>query len=397
MLSRKITDSTGEKMDYIQILKDLISIDTSVPPGKNYGKAVGYLKPLFEQVGFTTEVIDIPPEQAEGQEGRVNLLCHRRFTTKPRLIFYGHIDVVPAQGWDAFQPRVENGKIFGRGAADMKGALPALLLALEKCRNKTLKFDTSVMITTDEECSQASQLRYLGRFLQPLRGAYVFDLDSNFGYVSIASLGTIQMDILVKGKSIHSALSHLGINAVENANLLMNALVSLKNEVAKRKSAVPAHPATGLDRMVARLNINMIQGGLKGNIIPDQCTITIDRRLIPEENIARAREETLATLSAVEGVEWEIAREFSIPPVLPCQDPITEELAGILRQVTGEGGRYGEMGSGDVANIVVNEWEGREFGLGVIRPESNMHGNNEFVYQKDIEDLAEIIFRFLTA
>jgi acetylornithine deacetylase/succinyl-diaminopimelate desuccinylase-like protein len=54
------------------------------------------------------------------------------------------------------------------------------------------------------------------------------------------------------------------------------------------------------------------------------------------------------------------------------------------------------MGSGDLSNIVVNEWGGKEFGLGVIRTESNIHGINEFVYKKDVEDLAEIIYRFLT-
>jgi succinyl-diaminopimelate desuccinylase len=251
------------------------------------------------------------------------------------------------------------------------------------------------MITTDEEYSQASQLRYISQHLQPLQGAYFFDLDSSFGYVSIAGLGALQMDILVRGKSVHSGLSHLGENAVEKANLLMDALVKLKRQVARRKSKIRTHPDTGLERMVARLNINMVQGGLKVNIIPDRCTISIDRRLIPEENIAEARKEIMDTLSAVPGVKWEIEREFSIPTVSPCDDPITDKLAGIMREVIGEGGKYGEMGSGDLSNIVANEWGGKEFGLGVIRSESNIHGNEEFVYQKDIEDLAEIIYRFL--
>jgi acetylornithine deacetylase/succinyl-diaminopimelate desuccinylase-like protein len=148
--------------------------------------------------------------------------------------------------------------------------------------------------------------------------------------------------------------------------------------------------------MVARLNINMIQGGLKVNIIPDQCVISIDRRLIPEENVAVARKEILDTLSAIPGVTWEIQREFDIPTVIPCIDPITDQLAEIMKGVMGEGGKYGEMGSGDLTNLVVNEWGGKEFGLGVIRSESNIHGNDEFVFQKDMEDLAEIIYRFLT-
>jgi succinyl-diaminopimelate desuccinylase len=383
-------------MDYIKILKDLISIDTTVPPGNNYSQAISYLEPLFKEVGFRTEVVKIPAEQAENREGRVNLICHRKYAGKPRLVFYAHIDVVPASGWDAFKPKTENGRIYGRGAADMKGAIPALLEALERCKNISLNYDTSVMITTDEESSQASQLRFISDYLQPLKGAYFFDLDCSFGFVNIASLGALHLEILVKGKSVHSGLSHLGENAVEKSILLLNALMELKNRVAMRKSRVRASPETGLDYMVARLNINMIKGGLKVNIVPDSCVISIDRRLIPEENILDARDELMKTLTGVKGVNWGILNETRIPTIPPCDDRITDELAAILKDITGKGDKFGEMGSGDLANIVVNEWGGKEFGLGVIRTESNIHGNNEFVYQKDIEDLAEIIYRFLT-
>ncbi len=204
-------------MDYVKILQDLISFDTSAPPGLNYGKVTDYLEPQFKVVGFETEKIHIPAEHADGNPGRVNLVAHRREAGRPRLIFYAHADVVPAQGWEAFSQRVEDGKIYGRGAADMKGGIAALLLGLGTVAPKPLKYDTSVMITTDEEVGQAGQLRYLARYLKPVPGAFVFNLDSSFGYVGIASLGALQMDIRVNGKSVHSAMSHLGENAVEKA------------------------------------------------------------------------------------------------------------------------------------------------------------------------------------
>jgi len=384
-------------MDYVKVLQDIISIDTSVPPGNNYERVVTYLRPLFEEAGFETQEIQIPDEHAGGLPGRVNLLCHRRRLEKPRLIFYSHIDVVPAEGWDAFNPRVENGKIYGRGAADMKGAIAALLLGLERVKGKPLKYDTSVMISTDEETDQASQIRYLTQFLQPLCGAYVFSLDSSFGYVAIANLGVLQVDIRVKGKSVHSGLSHLGENAVEKANPVMEALLDLKSRVSQRKSTVAVHPSVGLAKMEARLNINMIEGGLKINIVPDQCVISVDRRLIPEESLEDAEKELMAALYSVKGVEWEIARIHRIPTVPPCQDPIVDELAEVIEGVTGQSGKFGEMGSGDLPSIATFEWGAREFGLGVIREECNIHGRNEFVYQKDIEDLADIISRFLSA
>ena len=85
----------------------------------------------------------------------------------------------------------------------------------------------------------------------------------------------------------------------------------------------------------------------------------------------------------------------AIPTVPPCDDPLIDELADIIRDTIGESGKFGEMGSGDLPSIVAG-WGGKEFGLGVIRPECNIHGKEEFVYIKDIEDLADIITRFLS-
>ncbi len=384
-------------MDLVKVLSDFVAIDTSVPPGNNYRHAMDFLFPLFRNVGFAAQLVEIPPEHAEGQAGRVNLVCHRRSPGRPRLIFYGHADVVPAVGWPAFVPQIKEGKLYGRGAADMKGGIVGLLGGLERVAGRSLKYDTSVVITTDEEVSQASQLRYLARFLEPVQGSHVFSLDSSFGFVCIAALGALQMQVRVKGKSVHSGLSHLGVNAVEKAAPVLHALLDLKARVEKRESEIPVAPETGLKRMQARLNINKIEGGLKSNIVPDSCIITIDRRLIPEESPAAAEQEIIATLSAVSGVDWEIISKFAIPTVPPCRDSIVDELAAAIASVVGTTGKYGEMGSGDLYHVVANDWQGWSFGLGAIRTDCNIHGIGEYVYLADIESLADIIARFLVA
>jgi acetylornithine deacetylase/succinyl-diaminopimelate desuccinylase-like protein len=86
---------------------------------------------------------------------------------------------------------------------------------------------------------------------------------------------------------------------------------------------------------------------------------------------------------------------FKIPTVSPSRGGTVDKLSGIIKRVTGKTGQYGEMGSGDLSAIVALDWEGQDFGLGVIRTECNIHGKEEFVYIKDIEDVAEIISRFL--
>jgi len=382
-------------MDYVKALSDFVSIDTSVPPGNNYRQSMEYLAPLFQQTGMETQLVDIPPEHAEGRTGRTNLICHRRDKGKLRLIFYGHADVVPAADWDAFSPRFTDGKIYGRGSADMKGGIVALLGGLEAVRDRSLKYDVSVAVTTDEELSQASQLRYIADFLTPVEGSHVFCLDDSFGSVSVAGLGALHLEIVVKGKSVHSGLSHLGVNAIENSIPLLQALLRLKKKVVTRQSRIATHPDTGLSRMVARLNINKIEGGLKVNIVPDRCAISVDRRLIPEEDMEEAEKEIIGCLTSVRGVDWEIGHTVKIPALPPTEGPMVDQLAEVIREVTGSTGKFGEMGSGDLSNIVVNDWKGESFGLGVIRPECNIHGNDEFVYLKDMEALAEIIARFL--
>ena len=382
-------------MDYLKLAEEIISIDTSVPPVRNYEKSLDFLLPITVQLGFVSQKIKIPAEYCEGKDNRFAIVGHRRYPGKSRLIFYTHIDVVPAKGWNAFQPNINNGRLYGRGAADMKGGIAGLLLGLNKVKDKTLNYDTSIMITTDEEYDQADQLRFLAKYLDPVMGASVLSLDSNFGFVSVANLGLLQMDIIVKGKSVHSAMAHQGENAIERAVPLMEALLKLKRKVVHRKSKIKTNPNTGLKRMEGRLNLNVIKGGIKANIVPDYCTITVDRRLIPEEDINTAEKEIIDTLESVPDVNWQIGRVIRIPTTLPGVSAIIDQLSGIIKIVTGKTGKYGEMGSGDHSAIVALEWGGIDFGIGVIRPESNIHGKDEYVYIKDIEDLGKIISQLL--
>lgn len=392
-------------MEFIKVLMNLISIDTSVPPGRNYPAVIEYLESLFEEAGCQTEKVLIPRECTKGLRGeRVNLLAHRREPGKPRLIFYTHVDVVPAKGWPAFEPRQVDGIVYGRGAADMKGSIVALLWTLNKIRKEKLNYDLSVMVTTDEEMlgKQASQLEYLGQFLEPLQGSYIWDLDSSFGYVEIAGLGDIQMKIKVRGKAAHSALPHLGVNAIEKTFFLERVLLQLQKKVEKKESAISAVPDSGLEKMKSGLNITQTQGGNGVNTIPDECTLSIDRRLIPEESLEVAEKELRSIISAVrrqrkmKGVGFEIKNIVRIPGfVTPTDDPEVEKLAKVLKEVTGETGKYGTMGSFELP-ILASKWGAKVFGLGVARPDSNTHGVNEFVRLRDIKNLAKIIGKFLT-
>lgn len=385
-------------MDYVKILEDLISIDTTVPPGRNYEKIMDYLMPLFQEVGCETEKICIPKEYAGGQEGRVNLIAHRRSPGKPRLILYTHADVVPVAGWDGFKPKVEDGKIYGRGSSDDKGNIVALLMGLEKARDKALRYDTLAIVTVDEEVghADANEIRYLRRFLEPVAGACFLALDADFGYVIVATLGILAMGITVKGKSVHQGRAYLGENAVEKAILLMQPLLELQKDIIRKRSKIPASPELGIQHMQPNLSITMIHGGIKVNIVPDECVVSIARRIIPEENIDDVEKEIMNALNSVSDVRWEVKTIMRSPTVPPTYDePVSGRLAEIIGAVTGGTGKYGAMGTLPIDPVAL-EWQAKIFGTGLSRSlESNAHGKNECVYQRDIEHLSEIIAQFI--
>jgi len=383
-------------MNHLDALCRLIEFDTSgVDAGQSH-EALAYLERLFTTCACSTATVSIPPAEADGLPGRRALLARRRRPGKPHLIVYGHIDVVPAEGWDAFSPVRSGGRIYGRGASDMKGSIAALVGALWLIRDAEPAFDVTAVVTMDEETRQLAQLRYLTSVLEAGPHPHVLSLDAGFGYVSIANLGLLQMDITVAGDSVHSAMAHLGRNAIEGASSLMQALLALKPLVTRRESTVAAHPGTGLHFMQARLNVNQIVGGIARNVVPASCTFTIDRRLLPEETVDSARSEILAALHAVPELEWHVSREFFIPSVPPCVDPLARVLADVLEAITGSTGLYGDMLSGELPYAARSCWGGDAFATGVIRPENHIHGANEFVYESDLDQLVEVLARFLT-
>jgi succinyl-diaminopimelate desuccinylase len=383
-------------MNYTGILSDLVSIDTTVPPGRNYEKALDFLLPLFRDTGCATTKISLPKESCNNQEGRFNLIAHRRQTGKPRLIIYTHVDVVPGEGWDAFQPRIVDGKMYGRGANDDKGNIVAALLALEKVKDKPLKYDLTAIVTVDEEEGHGLQneIRFLRPYLEPVAGANFLALDCPFGAVNVASQGGLSMEIRVLGKSVHQGRAYLGENAVENAIKLCQPLLKLGEEIPKRQSKIPASPEYGIPFMQGNLSITMMHGGVKVNIVPDECLISIGRRIIPEENKEAVEKEVMDALRSVPGVRWEI-KSRRIQQTRPSfNEPITDALALVIKDVTGKTGKYGMMG-GLPLEPVTNEWNAVLFGTGLGHVDTNAHGKNEFVYLQDIESLSEILTRFV--
>ncbi len=293
----------------MKVMRTFINIDTTVPPGNAYRQYVDALIPFFRNLGYSLEEVVVPeelvkqiPYQLEGP--RINLVATKNFGRDKEVSFYGHMDVVPAPNdgekkW-RFPPfeatMIGSGKIYGRGTSDMKGAMVCLILALQIIEELKLtpKYNINVMNCTDEEIGIWPGIRYLAE-KGYVKGT-VFCMEGVINpIIPIGTAGALNVIVESFGKSCHSGMNFLGINALEETVPILVELMKLKKIVEARESKnIPGLPrfGTGEKRnMTPMFNLDIIHSGTKTNIVPDLCTLTINRRVIPDENLEDVKKE----------------------------------------------------------------------------------------------------------
>jgi len=173
--------------------------------------------------------------------------------------------------------------------------------------------------------------------------------------------------------------------------------MELKKQVESRFSQIPVNPDLGIKTMQAKLNIDLIKGGTKVNIVPDKCEIELDRRLIPEESVEEAKEEIRQTLEPLKDqVDFDLEFVHSMSGYGQVS-PAAEKMAQIMKEVIGQGELYGVMGSGDLLAMAA-DYDWQFVGLGVARDKvSNIHGRDENARLEDIDAISEILHRFLVS
>ncbi len=281
----------------IDILRRIIAVDTSVPPGENYGKLLDVVEPEFEKFGFKNKRVIVPKKIVEEMpwplSGKRENLVASLSNDKPKASVYAHMDVVPVdEPWerDPFGGEVIDGKVYGRGAVDMKGSIACFLGAMKTLHDLKIepKFSIDCLLCTDEEIGMYPGARYLAEQGYFSNHLVWLELGASIPGISLETLGTagcIRIDILGKGKSCHSGMNFLGVNAVEEMIPILNELMALKKEVEARLSRVPAfpQPEAPSDKLTPMFNLAIIQGGTKENIVPGECRLTINRRYIVDE------------------------------------------------------------------------------------------------------------------
>jgi len=289
----------GKRNRLVTLLQDLIRIPTVVPPGDNYEDMVQYLEPHFQKLHFVTERVVVPNEHIEKiplplTGPRINLVANRDYEKGHAVTLYAHMDVVPIEEpWtkEPFEPIVENDKLYGRGAIDMKCGIASIIVALEVIDELGLNphFNITCTLCTDEEVSVYPGIYHLAKEGHVKGHVINTELGAQSPLIVAGIAGAVDVSIRTKGRSCHSGMNFMGVNAVEAMIPILTELMVLKTEVEQRESSIPIIPllkAFGApsDFVSPMFNIDIIQGGVKSNIVPAECEVVINRRYIPEES-----------------------------------------------------------------------------------------------------------------
>ena len=293
------------------ILSPLMEVDTSNPPGDNYEMIAKMIRDQLSSTGCEVKFEEPPDErvkglisESEGASGRrVNLVASLERGEGKTVILNGHTDVVPATGdwkYPPFRLTKTHGEWYGRGVADMKGPLAALILVFrEFATNNNWSGRLILTATVDEEIGGYTGLAYL-MDEGLVKGDYCIVGDGASTHITNAANGCLRFRVSFKGKSVHSSMNWTGVNAIEKAAKLIVRLEKYNEDLFRVKSKVRTSPVYGVDFLTPSATVGLIRGGTKVNIVPDQCVIEVDRRVIPEETKPEAIEEFKKILRELE-------------------------------------------------------------------------------------------------
>ncbi|MCD6123375.1 MAG: M20 family metallopeptidase [Spirochaetales bacterium] len=253
-------------MDVVKELKRLIKIKSVTGSEGEIGK---YLFQRFKKLGCKTELFEV-------DKSRFNILAviPGNVNDKLGLLFHAHIDTVPPYKMKSpFEPIIKDNHIWGRGSVDQKGGIASVITAFENIlsEHETLTSGVGFVGVIDEESEHRGSM-----FLKDM------DIHADYAVVTEPSglklgtgcKGTMPIKIMVKGKASHGCRPWLGVSAVEYCIKAAGEITSMD---------FPVHEIKGIGKTRATINLGIIKGGVAYNIVPDECILWFDRRLIPGE------------------------------------------------------------------------------------------------------------------
>ena len=257
-----------DKDELVKLTSESLRVNTVNPPG-NERPLAEFFAGKMGKLGLEVRICPI-------RESRANVVGILRGKGKgPALLYNGHLDTVPPGDvkwdYDPFSGEIVGDKIYGRGAADMKSGLAAMIMAAGALKKSGIELEGDLIIagTAGEETDSIGAKELLKEKEMSRVGAILIGEPSD-NELYIAEKGALWLNVKALGKTAHGSMPEMGINAILHMKQFMEELCSYKFEYQE-------HELLGCPTM----NIGTIRGGIKTNVVPDSCEITIDIRTVP--------------------------------------------------------------------------------------------------------------------
>ncbi|MBY0148452.1 ArgE/DapE family deacylase [Neobacillus niacini] len=388
-----------QEEDLVEFLKKLVETASDNPAGDCLPIARVLEKQLSE-LGFENVFlleIDEESVKANGMISMANVLAPTVFGKGTNVVLNAHGDVVPpGLGWsvDPYGGEIIDGKMYGRGVAVSKSDIAAYtyaVLALKQVQAQ-LSGRVDLAFTFDEETGGEIGPKWLidQGHIKPDQA-----IVAGFTYSAVnAHNGCLHFEIKTTGKSAHAALPHTGIDAIEATTKILGVLYDYRKTLAEKKSSIP-----GIE--FPTLNVGLISGGINTNVVPDECSIRVDRRLIPEEDFVAAetefRELVHQAVYDIPGINIEItkilhAKSFGpVPENIPLVQALAENWKSILKE-NGELPVHGVPLYTDARHFYAAGIPTIMFGVGPkVLEEANGHRADENIRLSDLQAATKII------
>lgn len=355
-MSDRLLRLIGERTDeLVELTRDLIRIPTVNPPGDAYTDCAELIGERLRRRGFQVEYV-----RAEGVRGdsdkypRTNVIARIEGRGPGRCVhFNGHTDVVPAgKNWtvDPFGGEVRDGKVYGRGACDMKGGIAASIIAVEAILASGIPFDGALEIsgTVDEESGGYGGVGYLaqkGWFSKPRVDHVIIPEPLNVDRVCIGHRGVWWAEIETKGRVAHGSMPFLGNCAVRHMGAVLHRIEEeLIPRLASKRTSMPVVPEGARQ---STININSLHGGQREErdgwpspMVPDSCRMVIDRRYLIEEDPEEVKGEITAILEDLRrtrpGFDYEMREVLAFLPTMTDADaPVVRAVEAAILAVLG--------------------------------------------------------------
>ena len=365
-----------------KLLAELIALPSVNPaflpprhPHAGEKRVADFLAAVAASAGLEIEFQKVLP-------GRSNLIARLRPRNKIRrtILLAPHLDTVGADG-TRFIPQRKNGRLHGRGACDTKGSVAAMLAALcELANSKSCPLETEIVFAglIDEEHMQAGS-RALAA--DGFKADLAIVGEPTELQVVTAHKGSLWLELATHGRAAHGATPQLGKNAVHEMARVVDALeTDYAAQLRRRK-----HKLLG----AGTVNVGKISGGTQPNIVPDSCTIAIDRRTLPGETDAGVRRE-ITTLLRAKKLNVKIS-STKLAPCLPLETdarlPLVRQFLHSAKQTRPVGVDYfcdaAVLSAGGIPSVV--------FGPGDI---AQAHTTDEWISLAELERGKDLLVRF---